>query len=98
MNEVAQIGRCKGCDRLAELDDGVCHECLVGPARGRKWAEMVHRCRVEPSYAAEVYRSLRTENSRKFFILMFGMPNGIRAVGDPTDTRPVAPVLQLRKS
>jgi hypothetical protein len=31
--EVATIGRCKGCDKTAKLDDQVCTKCLTNPKR-----------------------------------------------------------------
>jgi predicted amidophosphoribosyltransferase len=70
-----QIGRCKGCNKHTILDDGVCPECLNGPNRGRKWAELAYKCRQDPAYAKKVYSSINTESGRKLFIMMFGTPN-----------------------
>lgn len=73
MSAVTCIGRCKGCDRMRRLDDGVCEECL-SPSRGRLWAERAHRCRTDPAYAKTTYDSIKTNSGRKMFVAMFGLP------------------------
>lgn len=91
MSEIARIGRCKGCDRPRQLDDGVCEDCLSSPARGRVWAERAHRCRTDPEFAKKVYESIMTPSGRKIFTSMFGVPNGAvppENVPAPTGTYP----------
>ncbi|MCC6644443.1 MAG: hypothetical protein IT374_02595 [Polyangiaceae bacterium] len=73
MSEVIAIGRCIGCDRSARLDAGVCLDCLG--RRGRKWAEMAHRCRVDPEFSAAVYFRIKGDHGRRLFRLMFGAPH-----------------------
>jgi hypothetical protein len=34
MNDVVRIGKCIGCNRSAQVDDGVCKVCLEHPLRG----------------------------------------------------------------
>jgi hypothetical protein len=67
---MAQIGRCVGCDRPARLDDGVCEACLS--RRGRRWAEMSHRCRTEPEFALAVYAKIKTDRGREMFLTAYG--------------------------
>ena len=74
MSEIIPIGRCIGCDRMAGLDERVCHDCLASPRRGRKWAEVSHRCRREPAFAAAVYQQLTTPAARDLFRRMYGVP------------------------
>ena len=76
MSNIACIGRCKGCDRPRQLDDGVCTDCLESPGRGRLWAERAHRCRTDPAYAKSVYDSIQTATGKKIFMSMFGVPAG----------------------
>ena len=71
MSEVTCIGRCKGCDRMRRLDDGVCQDCLSGPNLGRVWAERMYKCRQDPEYARTVYASIPTERGRKLFQVLF---------------------------
>lgn len=70
------IGRCIGCDQLSRVDVGVCPECLTHPKRGRAWAEMAHRCRVDQEYSASVYSRIRTDHGREIYRRMFGVPRG----------------------
>ena len=91
MTKVACIGRCKGCDRARQLDDGVCEDCLT-PPRGRAWAERAHRCRTNPAFAKEVYESIQSLSGKKMFIGMFGVPSGSLPPEEhpvPTGTNPV---------
>ena len=74
MNDVVYIGRCIGCDQVSRLDDGVCRQCLSHPKRGRRWAEMAHRCRVDREFAASIYSRIRTEYGRELFRRVFGEP------------------------
>lgn len=76
MSNIACIGRCKGCDRPRQLDDGVCEECLHAPSRGRTWAERAHRCRTDPEFAKQVYDAIATATGKKIFMAMFGVPPG----------------------
>jgi len=71
---VVWVGRCIGCFRMSRLDDGVCAECLC--KRGRKWAEMSHRCRTEPAFARAVYEQIEDARGRRLFRLMYGAPDG----------------------
>jgi hypothetical protein len=82
---VSQIGRCKGCDKPKQLDDGVCQECLTHPTRkiggsARKWAEWAHRCRTEPDFHLAVYMAAKTDQGKARIVAAFGLPKG---VGDP---------------
>ncbi len=70
MCEVITIGRCIGCDRPARLDDGVCLDCLV--QRGRRWAELVHRCRVDPNFRSAIYDRIKTPHGRELFRSLVG--------------------------
>ena len=72
MEKISEIGLCIGCNRRATLDEGVCHDCLTGPKRGRKWAVMMHKCRINPGYAQTIYESIKTEQGKKFFVMLFG--------------------------
>ena len=72
MNEISTIGLCIGCNRRAILDEGVCNDCLTGPKRGRNWANMMHKCRINPGYAQTIYNSIGTEQGKKLFIMLFG--------------------------
>lgn len=74
MGEIFTIGRCLGCDRMRRLDDGVCTACLEGPHRGRRWAEMSHRCRTDRAFAREVFERIETRSGRALFALMYGDP------------------------
>jgi len=81
--EPLQIGPCKGCGRSRDsdgfplrLDDGVCKGCLESKGRGRKWAEMSHRCRTDGAFALTVYNSIQNDTGRKLFELMYGVPLG----------------------
>ncbi len=67
---IVQIGLCFGCDKRARLDDGVCLECLS--VRGRRWAELSHRCRTEPEFAARVLSQIVNERGRALFLRMYG--------------------------
>lgn len=67
------IGKCIGCDRLSILNDGVCYDCLTSPSRGRKWAEIAHKCRIDPTYSQTIYNSIKSDRGKKLFILMFGI-------------------------
>ena len=82
---VIEIGRCIGCDQRARLDAGVCRGCLDHPKRGRRWAEMAHRVRAEPEFAAAVYFRIATERGRMLFLRMFGagclQPRGPEGLG-----------------
>lgn len=71
--KLTEIGRCIGCNRPGILDNGVCQDCLNSPNRGRKWAELAHKCRVDPTYAQTIYDSIKTDRGRKLFVLMFGI-------------------------
>lgn len=89
MSEVTCIGRCKGCDRMRRLDDGVCNECLQSDSRGRVWAERAHRCRTDPEYAKTVYESIQKESGKRIFAKMFGYPPGVTPIQEkpvPTGT------------
>jgi len=92
MSEIVRIGRCKGCDRARQLDEGVCGECLHSPSRGRVWAERAHRCRTDPEFAKQVYESITSVSGKKIFMAMFGVPGGAvppENVPVPTGTCPV---------
>jgi hypothetical protein len=78
-----QIGRCKGCDKAAKLDDGVCKDCLENPKRGRDWAEMSHLCRTEPEYAFAIYARIRTARGREIFVQAYGLPPGAERIARP---------------
>jgi hypothetical protein len=80
--KISQIGRCRGCDRAKQLDEGVCRECLDAPNRGRKWAEMSYRCRTEPDFALAVFLKIQSERGREIFVKSYGLPPGAeRALG-----------------
>jgi len=83
MNKLAEIGSCKGCDRRSRLDGGVCHECLNSPRRGRKWAEMSHRCRTDPAFALACYNAVKTVSGKKIFEIMYGLPPSAIPPGRP---------------
>ena len=89
---VRKIGSCKGCDRRAELHNGVCIECLTDPRRGRKWAEMMHKCRTDPAYAVRIYERIQTDYGKKFFAMMFGDPTKEETI---SSNKPCV-VIQLR--
>jgi hypothetical protein len=72
MTKISEIGSCIGCNRRDILDGGVCNKCLTGPNRGRKWAVMMHKCRINPDYANTIYNSIGTEQGKKLFIMLFG--------------------------
>lgn len=74
--QVIHIGRCKGCNNVARLDEGACRACLGDGTRGRKWVEMAHRCRTEPEFALNVYRRIKSSDKRAAFVEMFGLPPG----------------------
>jgi len=91
MSKISCIGRCEGCDRPRQLDDGVCGECLNAPNRGRVWAKRAHRCRTDPDFAKEVYESITTASGKKMFMAMFGVPDGSSSpenIPVPTGTYP----------
>ncbi len=97
-----EIGRCRGCDRPSRLEDGVCKGCLTSPRRGRKWAEMSHRCRTDKSYALACYNACKTADGKKLFEIMYGLPAGavptgraqLRLVRDEADEARVAMVME----
>ncbi len=98
---VAQIGRCKGCDRFDKLDDGVCSPCLNSPRRGRNWAEMSHKIRTDPDYALMVYDSIQGDEGKRLFIYMYGVPEGAKKPDQPvarleSESKPMKPNLSLR--
>lgn len=70
MSNLAHIGRCIGCDRPDRLDDGVCNACLT--RRGRKWAELSHRCRTDPEFALAVFDRITSDRGRELFLSMYG--------------------------
>jgi hypothetical protein len=70
--DVFSIGYCEGCDRMAELDAGACHECLS--RRGRRWVEMSWRCRTDPEFARAVYARIATVRGRMIFAFFYGDP------------------------
>ena len=72
--KVISIGHCMGCDRMARLDDKVCHACLTRPRGGRKWAEISNRCRNDPAFKQMIYDRLATVRAREAFIAMYGEP------------------------
>lgn len=74
MGHVSEIGRCKGCDRMERVEDGVCVECLSSPVRGRRWAEMSHRCRTDREFARQVFARIDTQRGRALFTIMYGDP------------------------
>lgn len=74
MHEVVWIGRCKGCDEMARLEDGVCEGCLRDPRRGRRWAAVAHRCRVDRAFARVVHGMIDSDGGREVFRRMFGDP------------------------
>ena len=79
---IPEIGPCKGCNKLRQLDGGVCHDCLTAPKRGRKWAERSHKCRTEPNFALAVYLKSPTIEGRQRFVNFYGFPPGAdRAIG-----------------
>jgi hypothetical protein len=67
---IAEIGPCIGCARPARLDDSVCRACLE--RRGRRWAEMSHRCRTDPAFARAVYGGLTTARAKALFRFLYG--------------------------
>jgi hypothetical protein len=77
-SQVISFGHCKGCYRMARLDDDVCHLCLTSPQRGRRWAEMSHRCRTDPAFARIVYDRIGTDHGRRLFVRMYGLPIGAK--------------------
>jgi hypothetical protein len=92
MEKPIEIGRCKGCDRRARLDDGVCSDCLQGRGRGRKWAEISHRVRTDKEFALTCYNAVKANSGNKparevvqscsLFELMYGLPPGAVRPGD----------------
>jgi len=72
---VARIGPCKGCARVARLDDGVCLGCLGSPRRGRRWAELGDRVRRDPELARQVFDAITSDRGRRLFVTMFGLPS-----------------------
>jgi len=83
MGFMDKIGRCKGCDKAARLDDGVCKSCLDNPKRGRAWAEMSNKCRTEPDFAFSVYARIRTPRGREIFVEAYGLPPGSERIARP---------------
>lgn len=65
---ISEIGRCIGCDRPSRLDDGVCEPCLHHPKRGRRWAELAHRCRTDPEFARAAYERIKDDRGRRMFL------------------------------
>ena len=82
MGDIVHIGKCKGCNNNAKLNDGVCENCLNAHLKGRKWAEMSEKFRQSPEFALKVYNEIGTsrpdrEIAGKFlFIKMYGLPEG----------------------
>ena len=72
MEKIKTIGLCIGCNRRAILDEEVCYGCLTGRNRGRKWAMMMHKCRENPEYAQTVYDSIKNDQGKKLFVMLFG--------------------------
>jgi predicted amidophosphoribosyltransferase len=70
--ELHEIGRCKGCDKAAELEDGICRACLHDPKRGRKWSMISHRCRTDPAFAWKVLSMVKTAGGRRLFLSTYG--------------------------
>jgi len=68
---VPQIGRCVGCDRPSRLSDEVCEACLT--RRGRRWAEMSHRCRTDPEFALSVFDRISNDRGRALFLATYGV-------------------------
>lgn len=71
MNNVKTIGLCKGCNLMKGLDDGVCQSCLGNPKMGRKWAEMMDRCRKDIEYAKSCFSFIKDEGGRRVFLETF---------------------------
>lgn len=76
MNSTPSIGQCIGCGRSARLHDGVCRSCLVSPTRGRKWAELMSRCRQDPQFARVVYNGIQSETGKRMFTLLCNLSGG----------------------
>ena len=70
MCETITIGRCIGCDRPARLNDRVCLDCLEH--RGRTWAALTHRCRVDPDFRHFIYTRIKTPHGREVFRNLVG--------------------------
>lgn len=71
---VIQIGRCFGCEKHSRLDEGVCTDCLNDPTKGRKWAMIAREVRQDPKVATKVYSLIKTDDGKRLFIKMFGLP------------------------
>jgi hypothetical protein len=71
MDEITSIGMCIGCDRRAVLSDRVCNKCLSDPKRGRRWAEVVDRCRKDEEYMKSMTKDAKSRDTRRFFEVMF---------------------------
>ncbi len=67
---VPTIGRCIGCDRPSRIFEGVCDDCLQH--RGRRWAELAHRCRTDLDFARVVYARIESVRGRELFVHLFG--------------------------
>jgi hypothetical protein len=67
---IPEIGRCIGCDHPSRLHHGVCGACLT--RRGRRWAEISHRCRTDPEFALAIFGQLTTDRGRGLFLAVYG--------------------------
>ena len=74
MRDITTIGSCMGCGARAVLDDSVCAPCLSSPNRGRRWAALSQRCRVDREFAALAYARIDSEEGRAIFRQMYGNP------------------------
>ncbi len=70
MSPVSEIGRCPGCQRTQQLNNGACGRCVswFGPNSGHIMA----RIRKEPGFAKLVYEHVPPGPKQEAFITMFG--------------------------
>jgi hypothetical protein len=72
------IGKCIGCLKMGQLEDGVGKCCLSHPSRGKEWAIAANKVRNDPESAKKVWKYLPSDDAKRLFIYMFGLPPGER--------------------
>ena len=61
---------------MGPTDGGVCRCCLEAPTRGREWALTAEKVRSNPENAKRVWRFLPSDDAKRRFISLFGLPPG----------------------
>jgi predicted amidophosphoribosyltransferase len=79
-DKVVSIGKCSGCQTMAQLQDHACKQCAL--KFGPKFGPTAKRMREDPSYRKMCFDALKTDVGRKKMLEMFGDEG--YAIGSPS--------------